>query len=122
MSDGSLAGVDSSYPTEVRRQATDRGMRVTWSDGHISDYPWNYLRGWCPCASCQGHGGDKRYVHTDNPELVNITVVGKYALSLVWADGHDSGIYSYRYLRTLCACTPCTEARRVGNTIPARES
>lgn len=114
MSNGSLAGADTSYPTEVRRQATDRCMRVTWSDGHVSDYPWTYLRGWCPCASCQGHGGDKRYVHTDNPQLVNIAVVGKYALSLAWADGHDSGIYSYRYLRTLCACTQCAESAKAG--------
>jgi DUF971 family protein len=53
---------------------------------------------------CQGHGGERRYIHSDNVELKNVAVVGKYALSLSWGDGHDTGIYSYRYLRELCPC------------------
>lgn len=101
-------GGAGAYPVEVRRDAGDGVMRVSWSDGHVGGYPWTYLRGWCPCATCQGHSGDKRYIHTDNPQLAGISVVGKYALSLVWADGHDSGIYSYRYLRELCPCPDCT--------------
>jgi len=34
-------------------------------------------------------------------------VVGNYALSIIWGDGHDTGIYSYRWLRQLCACPTC---------------
>jgi DUF971 family protein len=91
-------------PTEIRRLAAEGRMQISWSDGHQSTYPLAYLRGWCPCAMCQGHGGDRRYVHAENVELKNIAVVGKYALSLSWGDGHDTGIYSYRYLRELCPC------------------
>jgi DUF971 family protein len=36
-----------------------------------------------------------------------IGVVGRYALSIEWSDGHDSGIYSYRTLRALCPCAVC---------------
>jgi len=102
------------YPTEVRRLAEEGRLRITWDDGHVSDYPLAYLRGWCPCAMCQGHGGERRYVHAPNAELKNIAVVGKYALNLSWGDGHDTGIYSYRYLRDLCpCCQPASATPRV---------
>lgn len=96
-----------STPVEVRRLRDERRLVVTWSDGHVSDFPYAYLRGWCPCAQCQGHGGQRRYIHADNTDLVNIAVVGNYALSASWGDGHDTGIYSYQYLRELCPCSEC---------------
>lgn len=96
------------YPTEVRRLSEEGRLRITWNDGHLSDYPLAYLRGWCPCAMCQGHGGERRIVHAPSTELKSITVVGKYALNLSWGDSHDTGIYSYRYLRELCPCAECS--------------
>lgn len=94
-------------PTEVRRGVSDRVMRIVWDDDHQSEYPWAYLRGWCPCAACQGHGNEKRYVHAPTSDLASLSVVGNYALSLVWSDGHETGIYSYRHLRQLCHCSKC---------------
>lgn len=95
------------HPVEVRRMVDERLLRVTWSDDHVSDYPFAYVRGWCPCAGCQGHGGDRRYVHAPDTDLAKIEVVGSYALNLKWGDGHETGIYSYRYLRELCPCSEC---------------
>ena len=95
------------HPVEVRRIADERLVRITWSDNHCSQYPFGYLRGWCPCAACQGHGNEPRYIHAQNTDLVKIGVVGNYALSIIWGDGHDTGIYSYRWLRQLCACQMC---------------
>jgi DUF971 family protein len=92
------------HPLEVRRLADERVVRITWSDAHVSDYPFAYLRGWCPCAGCQGHSGDKRYVQAPNTDLRTISQVGRYALNFVWGDGHETGIYSYDYLRQLCPC------------------
>jgi len=34
-------------------------------------------------------------------ELRNVRAVGNYAIQIVWADGHDTGIYTYDYLRSL---------------------
>ena len=82
-------------------------MRVEWSDGHVSEFPFDYLRGWCPCALCQGHGGERRFVARPGAKLAEITVVGNYALSLTWAGGHDTGIYTYPYLREICPCPAC---------------
>ena len=95
------------FPVEVRRISEERLVRITWDDGHVSEYPFAYLRGWCPCAGCQGHGNEPRYIHAPNSDLMRIGVVGKYALSVAWGDGHDTGIYSYRHLRRLCACQTC---------------
>ena len=106
MSNGSPRTV-SQRPAEVRRSVEERQVHIAWTDGHVSDYPFAYLRGWCPCAACQGHGNEPRYIHADNTDLLKIGVVGNYALSFVWGDGHDTGIYSYRWLRQLCACSEC---------------
>jgi DUF971 family protein len=101
----------ASRATEVRRKPDQRRVRITWADGHFGEYDYAYLRGWCPCAVCQGHGGERHFVQTRDPLLASINTVGNYALSFAWADGHDAGIYSYRYLREICPCPECSAAR-----------
>ena len=106
-----LAGMAiPARPTEVRRVTEQQLVRITWSDGHVGEYTYGYLRGWCPCAMCQGHGGDRRFVAVADPQLASISAVGNYALGLVWSDGHDTGIYAYSYLRALCPCPACASA------------
>lgn len=95
------------HPLEVRRDAARRAVQITWSDGHESAYSFTHLRGWCPCAACQGHSGEKRFIAGGNDALERITTVGRYALTFVWADGHETGIYAYPYLRQLCQCAQC---------------
>lgn len=95
-------------PVEVRRLGDQRIVRIEWNDAHVSEYPFAYLRGWCPCAGCQGHSGERRFVHADS-DLQKIAVVGRYALNLTWGDGHETGIYSYQYLRQLCPCPLCAQ-------------
>ena len=85
-------------------------MEVSWADGHRSVLPHDILRGYCPCAHCQGHQGTIRRVEVVGDlalELRDIERVGNYALSFTWGDGHGSGIYSYKYLRALCQCEAC---------------
>ncbi len=94
-------------------------LLVTWEDGHRSRYPVYYLRGFCPCASCQGHGGAWNFHHIDAPKLTAIEEVGSYALRLVWDDGgttHDTGLYTFETLRELCPCAACRAAQ--GETHP----
>jgi DUF971 family protein len=79
----------------------EKALRLLWDDDHISTYPFPYLRGWCPCASCQGHSGERQFIRVENPQLETISPVGNYALNLRWSDGHDTGIYTFEFLRTL---------------------
>jgi DUF971 family protein len=82
---------------------------IDWADGHKGKYPHVILRGYCPCAGCQGHSGTIRFIEPTaaQMEIDDISPVGSYALQIRWFDGHDSGIYSYRYLRALCQCDAC---------------
>ena len=96
-------------PVAVRSPRGGRVTEIDWSDGHRSAYPHELLRGRCPCAGCQGHGGETRFIETtdDQRELEDIHPVGGYALSFKWFDGHASGIYTFVYLRALCPCDAC---------------
>jgi DUF971 family protein len=88
-------------PTGVRAPHGARVLEITWADGVKYAYPHDILRGYCPCAGCQGHSGTIRFVSGGDLELREIEQVGNYALSFTWGDGHSSGIYTFRYLRGL---------------------
>ena len=79
----------------------DQLLRVLWDDDTLNDYSFAYLRGWCPCAVCQGHGAERHFIEVENPQLVSINMVGNYAVNPTWDDGHETGIYTYAYLRNL---------------------
>jgi len=104
--DGTTSATEPE-PVAIRRDEHGSSLRITWSDGHESDYPLAYLRGWCPCAECQGHEGRRRFVHATETALASWEPVGRYALCFAWQNGHRTGIYSYAYLRTLCPCALC---------------
>lgn len=82
-------------------------LAIKWDDGTESYIPLATLRRRCPCAGCKGEMDilGNVYKNPDRPlapnafELVRISRVGGYAVQPVWADGHDSGIYSFEYLR-----------------------
>jgi DUF971 family protein len=82
-------------------------MEIDFADGHRGVYPHEILRGYCPCAVCQGHQGAIRFVAGGNLELQEIAEVGDYALRMTWADGHATGIYTFAFLRELCSCSEC---------------
>lgn len=102
-------------PVAVRSPRGARTTEIDWADGHRGIYPHSILRGYCPCAGCQGHSGEVRFIETTDTqqELDDIEPVGGYALSLKWFDGHTSGIYSFQFLRALCRCETCGEQRGV---------
>jgi DUF971 family protein len=95
-------------PLRFRFRGDDKSVLVAdWRDGHESAYPLSYLRGWCPCAACQGHSAHLRFVPTDGCTLTAIVPVGTYAIQLGWSDGHGTGIHTFETLRATCPCTAC---------------
>ncbi len=100
-----------------------RGATVTeidWADGHKGRYPHEIMRGYCPCAGCQGHSGNIVFVPpaAHQLEIDRFDAVGRYALQIVWFDGHDTGLYSYKYLRALCQCEACVGASPAASHSP----
>lgn len=103
-----------THPLRVKAPRNARTLGISWADGHEGTYPHDILRGYCPCAGCQGHSGEIRFIEPrdDQLELEDIESVGGYALALKWFDGHASGIYSFVYLRRLCQCDACRSPER----------
>jgi DUF971 family protein len=105
-------------PTSITASREKKELIVVWDDGHASRYPFSLLRAGCPCAECRG-GHDRmgdtpdlavfKAPITDSPatRLSALVPVGSYAISPVWEDGHDAGIFQWRYLRALCPCGEC---------------
>ncbi len=47
----------------------------------------------------------------EQTRLVDVSLVGAYAIAPSWADGHHTGYYTFRMLRDRCPCDACTAAR-----------
>jgi DUF971 family protein len=109
-----------TQPTGVKAPHGAKQLEISWADGHRSLFPHEVLRGYCPCAGCQGHSGIIQFQEGGNLELRNIEQVGNYALGLGWGDNHDTGIYSFRYLRALGDLLEAqgTEAVKAMGTLP----
>jgi DUF971 family protein len=86
-------------------------MAVKWEDGREDFILLEVLRRACPCAGCKGETDILGHVYRNPPTpyvpnaflLSRLKFIGGYAIAPVWADGHDSGIFSYDYLRSLGA-------------------
>jgi DUF971 family protein len=98
-------------PTSV--QAIGNELAIAWSDGQESYLSLDFLRRACPCAACGGEpdvlGNIVRprvSYSARSFELLSWNFIGGYAIQPRWADGHDTGIYSYQYLRRLAEAAP----------------
>jgi DUF971 family protein len=83
-------------------------LALAWSDGRESFFRLADLRRLCPCAVCCGEADvlgrvDRpRVEHSESSfVLKRCAPVGGYALQPLWGDGHDSGLYTFQYLRAL---------------------
>lgn len=78
-------------------------LAVTFDDGTHFDLPFEYLRVHSPSAEVKGHGPGQEVLVAgkQNVGLRRVDPVGQYAVRLVFDDGHDSGLYSWKYLHEL---------------------
>ncbi len=101
------AGRVSPVPTRFAYDEPARALLVEWDDGALHRLPFALLRRSCPCAACHGEmGSSGRFAVRPNlepgeDELADISLVGSYGLNVVWADGHNTGIYTFERLREL---------------------
>jgi ATP-binding protein involved in chromosome partitioning len=91
-------------PTEIKQDGPG-ALAIQWADGASSRYPVRELRLACACAHCVDEwSGEPRLDPASIPEDVEptkIASVGRYAIQIRWSDGHDTGIYSWQYLREI---------------------
>ena len=91
------------YLTEIRRMPAERSFHLSFDDGFEGQVAYDVLRGWCPCATCQGHGViELRFQPPKKPvQPESIEPVGHYGITVVWSDQHATGIYRFDFLREL---------------------
>jgi DUF971 family protein len=89
-------------PTEIVVHQQSRRLEIAFGDRRYS-LPFEFLRVHSPSASVQGHGPGQEVLQTGKREVTITAVepVGHYAIRPTFSDGHDSGIFTWTYLRDL---------------------
>jgi DUF971 family protein len=114
-----LATGPATTPTRIHADRAAGTLAIDWADGHVTVYDFEPLRWLCPCAYCRGEAGMPGWLDsapTLSPEQTSLTdlhLVGNYAVSPHWADGHKTGYYPFRLLRDRCPCPECTSRREL---------
>src|SRR5579862_2956563 len=93
----------TASPLEIRLRRSARLLEVAFDDGSRFELPFEYLRVYSPSAEVKGHGpGQETLVLGKEAVGVRaIEPVGQYAVKLVFDDGHDTGLFTWKYLHEL---------------------
>jgi DUF971 family protein len=121
---------EADAPVDIKLDLKAQRMTITWRDGLVSDFDLAKLRQACPCAACRMERAAAELqpkptaagtslslpilkLRGTAPRLAvtDARLVGRYAISLCWSDGHDTGIYDYAYLRQLKQCQASPQTR-----------
>ena len=90
-------------PTEIKLRKQSRILSVVFEDDTSFDFTFEYLRVHSPSAEVRRHGPGQEVLQTgkENVAITSIDPVGHYAVRLVFDDGHNTGLYTWTYLREL---------------------
>ena len=95
----------SAFPESLELTDDDSVLQIVWDDGHTSRLKLSVLRAECPCAHCKGHHPSQSLnLSADQfPEIriIDLATVGRYAYSIGWSDGHNTGIYTLTTLHDM---------------------
>lgn len=105
---------DQIAPAELKLRRSEQQLRIKWKDGRESVYSAVRLRKHCPCASCRTEREKQsrellpilKQAPPSSVMLTSAQLVGSYAIQLFWSDGHDTGIFDFKYLRVLDETAP----------------
>lgn len=91
-------------PTQIIEES-DSEVSIKWSDDSETRYSAAQLRRSCPCATCVNEWTGEKILDAanipDDLSFSSIAIVGRYALNFHFSDGHDTGIFSFKYLQEL---------------------
>jgi DUF971 family protein len=87
-------------------EVKDGHLIIDWHDNKTSRIKLSNLRKNCPCAVCAADKEEQgeKYIPLysgDHLKITEIKIVGHYAVSISWKDGHNTGIYEFGQLRDL---------------------
>jgi DUF971 family protein len=87
-------------PVEIKLRTKSRQLAVTFDNGTRFELPFEYLRVHSPSAEVKGHGPGQEVLvlGKQNVGIKTVEPVGQYAVKLVFDDGHNTGLYTWKYL------------------------
>ena len=90
-------------PTDIRVSPDRRLLKLRWAEGEQDELTAELLRVRSPSAEVQGHSPDQRRTVGGKRDVAisDIRPVGHYAIRIVFDDGHDSGLFTWRFLAQL---------------------
>jgi len=93
----------TTTPTDIRLHRRSGVLELVYADGTSYELSAEYLRVHSPSAEVRGHGKGQEILQTGKKyvKIVSIEATGNYAIRLTFDDRHDSGIYSWDYLKEL---------------------
>ena len=93
----------NTTPSAIVYHSGSKVLELTFVDGENAELTAEVLRVFSPSAEVRGHSEDQRVLQTGKKyiDINSIEPVGNYAIRIVFSDGHDTGIYSWDYLREL---------------------
>ena len=101
-----MAGLspDTPIPTEIKLHQQSRIIEFAFESGDRYELTYEFLRVFTPSAEARGHGVGQETLQVGqrDVDIVRIEPVGNYAIKPVFSDGHDTGLYSWDILHTLC--------------------
>ena len=91
------------WPVELHLLRAEKALEIQFDDGKSYRFSAELLRVETPSAEVKGHGGAPRQIVTgkQNVGIVELEPIGNYAVRILFDDGHDTGIYSWRFLREM---------------------
>lgn len=119
-----LPAGDQTLPRAIHADRGAGKLDIEWADGHTTTFEAVPLRWLCPCAYCRGEAGMPGWLDTkptltaEQTRLVDVHLIGSYAIAPSWADGHHTGYYPFVLLRDRCPCPDCS----AGRPMPANEA
>ncbi len=111
------AALSPTVPLRIHADREASTLEIGWQDGHRTVYDTVALRWLCPCAFCRGEAGMPGWLDSrptlapDQTRLVDLHLVGNYAIAPSWGDGHHTGYYTFETLRDRCPCGECASRR-----------
>lgn len=96
-------GRHAPWPEALDYDRARRVLDIRFDTGEAFELPAELLRVESPSAEVQGHGAGAKQIVAGKAlvDIVRMEPVGRYAVRLVFDDGHDSGLYSWAYLHQL---------------------
>ena len=93
------------WPTKLAYKSETKTLSISFDDNSAFELPAEYLRVESPSAEVQGHGASTKVTVAGKKHvgIKDIQEVGRYAVRIVFDDGHDTGLYAWEYLHQLGA-------------------